>query len=278
MVGQADSFHISHYKLSFETDIRILVARTLITYLELDGYIKATSPRYDSYKIKPLVTSKSILNHFTGEPRQFAANLLSCLTKGRTWFTLNTVLAARQMKCERNRVIKAIEYMSEQQWLEIQVSDLVHGYRWLRRPEETKTLADDLHKRLTKREHSEVARLDGIFDLVKAQSCQAATLSQHFGESLSEPCGQCSACVGDGPYKIPDPKSRPLGSSVQRVIENLIRQYPDHFAGPRDQARFLCGLSSPAMIRAKLTRHESYGVCSGIPFPDVLAQLGGGQA
>ena len=273
MTGQADSFHISHYKLSFETDIRILVARTLITYLELDGYIKATSPRYDSYKIKPLVTSKSILSHFKGEPREFAANLLSCLTKGRTWFTLNTVLAARQLKCDRERVIKAIEYMSEQQWLEIKVSDLVHGYRWLRRPDDNKVLADDLFKRLTKREHSEVSRLDGIFDLVKAQSCQAATLSQHFGETMPQPCGQCSACSGDGPYEIPTPKARPIGSSVQRVIENLLSEYPDHFASPRDQARFLCGLSSPAMIRAKLTRHESYGVCSSIPFPKVLTQL-----
>lgn len=277
MAGQADSFHISHYKLSFETDIRILVARTLITYLELDGYIKATSPRYDSYKIKPLVTSKSILNHFKDEPRQFAADLLGCLTKSRTWFTLNTVLAARKLKCDRERVIKAIDYMSEQQWLEIQVSDLVHGYRWLRRPSkiDSKTLADDLFKRLTEREHSEVARMDGIFDLAKAESCQAATLSQHFGESLSEPCGQCSACIGDGPHTIPTPTSRPIGSSVQRVIENMTQQYPDHFATARDQARFLCGLSSPAMIRAKLTRNESYGVCSSIPFPEVLAQLGG---
>ncbi|KAA1261036.1 ATP-dependent DNA helicase RecQ [Rubripirellula obstinata] len=273
MSGQADSFHISHYKLSFETDIRILVARTLITYLELDGYIKATSPRYDSYKIKPLVTSKSILSHFKGEPREFAANLLGCLTKGRAWFTLNTILTARQLKCDRERVIKAIEYMSEQQWLEIQVSDLVHGYRWLRRPDDNKVLADDLFVRLTRREHTEVSRLDGIFDLVKAESCQAAMLSDHFGESLSEPCGQCSSCTGDGPYVIPAPTSRPLGSSVGRVIENLTQQYPDHFTTARDQARFLCGLSSPAMIRAKLTRNESYGVCSGIPFPEVLAQL-----
>jgi ATP-dependent DNA helicase RecQ len=295
MAGQADSFHISHYKLSFETDIRILVARTLITYLELDGYIKATSPRYDSYKIKPRVTSKSILSHFKGEPREFAANLLGCLTKSRTWFTLNTVLAARQLKCDRERVIKAIEYMSEQQWLEIQVSDLVHGYRWIRRPSkvgqaneptsdcknsdakalDSKTLADDLFQRLTVREVAEVSRMDEIFDLAKAQSCQAAALSQHFGESLDEPCGQCSSCTGDGPHVIPAPKSRPIGSSVQRVIDELTQQYPDHFTTPRDQARFLCGLSSPAMIRAKLTRNESYGVCSGIPFPEVLAQLGG---
>lgn len=278
MVGQADSFHVSHYKLSFETDIRILVLRTLITYLELDGYIKATSPRYDSYKIKPLVTSKSILNHFKGEPREFASNLLACLTKGRTWFTLNTVLAARKLNCDRTRIIKAIEYMSEKQWLEIKVSDLVHGYRWLRRPGtesvcDAKTLADDLHHRLVAREKSETQRMDGIFDLAKAQSCQAAALSKHFGESLSQPCGICSACLGDGPHSIPPAVPRRIGSSALRVIQDLTKRYPDHFHEARDQARFLCGLTSPAMIRAKLTRHESFGICNSIPYPEVLAAL-----
>ena len=278
MAGQADTFHVSHYKLSFETDIRIMVARTLITYLELDGYLKSTSPRYDSYKIQPRVTSEKILSHFKGEPREFAAHLLACLTKGRTWFTLNTVLAAKQIGCDRDRIIKAIEYMSEQQWLEIKVSDLVHGYRWIRRPpspDDMETLADDLHRRLSEREKTEVSRMDGIFGLAQAQSCQAATLSAHFGESLDQPCGRCSACLEDGPYEIPEIRSRSIGSSVQRIIETLSAEYPDHFATARDRARFLCGLSSPAMIRAKLTRHNSYGVCNSVPFPDVLAQVGG---
>ena len=69
---QHEQFHISHHKLSYETDIRILVVRTLLTYLELDGYLKATSPRYDTYKVKPLVTSRVILGHYRGEERDFA--------------------------------------------------------------------------------------------------------------------------------------------------------------------------------------------------------------
>ena len=259
------------------------MARTLITYLELDGYLKATSPRYDSYKIKPLVSSKIILGHFQGEPREFAAGLLSCLTKGRTWFTLNTVLAAKKLKSDRPRVVKAIEYMSEKGWLEIKVSDLVHGYRWLRRPgtthddspSESKTLADQLHQKLVDREGAEVTRLDGIFNLAKAEACQAGLLSAHFGETLPEPCGQCSSCLDEGPFEIPEIKSRSIGTSASVVIQGLAREFPDLFTTSRDRARFLCGLSSPAMIKAKLTRHGSYGVCNEVPFADVVAQVGG---
>ncbi|QDT07013.1 ATP-dependent DNA helicase RecQ [Rubripirellula lacrimiformis] len=275
IAGQADTFHVSHYKLSSETDIRILVVRTLLTYLELDGYIKATSPRYDTYKIKPRVTSQKILSHFKGEPREFAAGVLSSLTKGRTWFLLNTVLAARKLGAERQRVVKAIEHMAEQGWLEVQTSDLVHGYRWVNRLDDPKTLADDLHGRLARRESGEVGRLEGVFDLARSESCLADQLSQHFGESLDQPCGRCTACLGEGPQSIPQPPSRPLGSSIQRVIENLVREYPDRFVTARDRARFLCGLSSPGFIRSRLTRHDSYGVCDRIPFAQVLTQVGG---
>ncbi|MCG8651683.1 MAG: RecQ family ATP-dependent DNA helicase, partial [Pirellulales bacterium] len=133
LVGQPDHFFVSHYRLSSETDIRILVVRTLLTYLELEGLLKATSPRFDTYKIKPLVSSQTILAQFEGQRRQFVAGLLSLLTKGRSWFLLNMVLATEQLDVPRERIVKAIEYMAEKQWLEVQASDLVHGYRWRKR-------------------------------------------------------------------------------------------------------------------------------------------------
>lgn len=298
LMGQADTFHISHYKLSSETDIRILVVRTLITYLELDGYLRSTSPRYDSYKIKPLVTSKHILSKLDGEPREFASGVLSCLTKSRTWFTLNTVLAAKRLDCERARIVKAIQHMSERGWLEVKVSDLVHGYRWIHRPKKSsgdqpvqvasepdgkkttletdpKVIADHLFERLIQRESADVDRMDEVFDLATASSCQAATLSQHFGESLSKPCGDCSACLGDGPFEVPSITARSIGSSVTRMIEELSAEYPDHFITNRQRARFLCGLSSPAVTRARLSRNDSFGICSHVPFRDVLQQVGG---
>lgn len=283
--GQLDSFYISHYQLSSETDIRILVVRTLLTYLELDKYLKATSPRYDSYKIKPLVSSNTILQHFDGERRQFVANILATLTKGRTWFSLNTVLAARQLGVERERIIKAVDYMAEQGWLEVKVSDLVHGYRWLRRIEQPKTLADELYGQLANREKNEVARVEEVFALAVSASCQAEVLSNHFGESMDHPCGNCSTCRGETPKLESSPASedsgatfprpRSIGSSTRRIIDELSQQYPDRFITARDRARFLCGLSSPSLVRSRLSRHASFGVCANVPFSDVLDQVGG---
>jgi ATP-dependent DNA helicase RecQ len=273
--GQPDTFYISHYQLSAETDIRILVARTLLTYLELDGYLIGTSPRYETYKVKPLVTSKHILSHFSGEPREFLAGMLSCLTKGRTWFLLNMAVAAKRLSCQRERLVKAVEHLVEKGWIEVEVSDLVHGYKKLKPLGNNKVLADAMFQRLVDREAAEIARLDDVFDLAKAGGCLAARLSNHFGEAMQQACGRCTSCRGDGPWQIPAPKVRGVGTAAKAAIEQLRRRFPDHLSDPRNRARFLCGLTSPAFTRAKLSRDSNFGICERVPFRLVFEEMGG---
>ncbi|MCC9600132.1 RecQ family ATP-dependent DNA helicase [Stieleria sp. JC731] len=273
LIGQPEEFHLSHYKLSFETDIRLLVVRTLLTYLELDGYLESTSPRYDTYKIHPLVTSQAILKNFDGERREFLAELLGQFTKGRKYFLLNMAAACKAMKQPRSRLVKAIDFMAAQNWIEVKVQDLVHGYRWKRPIDQPKILADEYFDRVTAREASQVDRIDNVFQIARAQQCQAQLLAAHFGQPMDADCGQCSYCIGDGPFTIPPLKSRKIGDSAHRALEQVVNEYPDHFTTARQRARFLCGLSSPKMVRSRLSRHASFGVCEQIPFEDVLKQV-----
>jgi ATP-dependent DNA helicase RecQ len=39
---------------------------------------------------------------------------------------------------------------------------------------------------------------------------------------------------------------------------------------PRQLARFLCGMASPAATRARLTRHAAFGLLVELPFAEVL--------
>jgi len=273
VVGQGDYFHVSHYQLSAETDIRILVARTLLTYLELDGYITAKSPRYDNYKLKPLVASSVILSHFNGERKEFMGGMLSCLTKGRSSFLLNMAVAAKRLGCERERLVKAVEYLVEKGWVEVEVSDLVHGYQKTRKIDEPKVLADQLYQRLEQREREEVARLDGLFGLAIASDCMAARLSHHFGEKLARDCGRCSSCLGEGNHVIPPVSGKNVGTSAMSAVTTLAKKYPDQLGQPRDRARFLCGLTSPGFTRSRLSRDPSFGICNAVPYPTVLEAM-----
>ncbi|MDH3662174.1 MAG: helicase-related protein, partial [Alphaproteobacteria bacterium] len=273
--SKGDVFFLSHYRLASLADIRVLVVRTLLTYLELAGYLKATSPRYDSYKIKPLVPSAEILRQLPDEQRRFVAGVLSCLAKGRTWFTLNMAEAMERVGADRERILRAVDHLAERQWVEVKATDLVHGYRWQRRIDDRDALAGELHERLAGREQGEILRLDDVLMLACAVSCQAAALAKHFGETLTQPCGQCSACRGEGPFEIPPVVSPAIDPSVIAQVDRLAEEHLEVLALSRDRARFLCGLSSPGLVRTKLTRDPMFGRCESVPFAEVMAQING---
>ena len=46
---------------------------------------------------------------------------------------------------------------------------------------------------------------------------------------------------------------------------------PDALGQPRQQARFLCGLTSPALTRARLSSNPLFGILAAHHFDDVLA-------
>jgi ATP-dependent DNA helicase RecQ len=273
LAAQPEMFHISHYRLSSDLDIRMLVVRILLTYLELDGYLKGLSPRYESYQFRLLATVQSILSHFEGERRDFVFNLLDSATKAKTLYTLSLPVVARRLGQERSRLVKALDYLEERGWLELKVSDLSHGYRRLRDLADPDRVADQLHARLVEREVGEIERTAQVFAMLSAKSCMAATLSQHFGESLEQACGRCSACRADGPYELAAASTPTVGRAAIMAIESLQRKFPQQLATPRQQARFLCGLTTPALTRAKLTRDPNFGICDSVAFPAVLDQL-----
>jgi ATP-dependent DNA helicase RecQ len=55
------------------------------------------------------------------------------------------------------------------------------------------------------------------------------------------------------------------------VFAELVAAHPAALGEPRQQARFLCGLSSPALTAARLGRHALFGALDEYPFPEVLA-------
>lgn len=271
--GQPEEFHLSYYHLSHETDIRPLVMRTLLTYLELDGYLQATSPRYNTYKIHPLVTSEAILANFDGERKTFLSGVLGQLTKGRKWFLLDVTGAAKALNEDRSRIVKAVEFMAAQNWIEVQVSDLVHGYRVLKPMESVEPLVDRYCQRIDQRESNEVERLDKVIQLALAKECLSAALSEHFGETLSKPCGQCTHCRGEGEFTLPELAARPIGDAATRAILEISDRAGEILMSARDRARFLCGMATPKMQRKRLTREPGFGVCDHIAFADVVKQV-----
>src|SRR5688500_6282933 len=66
-----DELVISLTALGNATDLRSSVLTTLLTYLELDGFLEAGTPVYSRYRFQPHMPSAEILTHYDGEERAF---------------------------------------------------------------------------------------------------------------------------------------------------------------------------------------------------------------
>ncbi|MEE8586118.1 MAG: RecQ family ATP-dependent DNA helicase [Acidobacteriota bacterium] len=271
LMSMGDPMELNLYGLAFQHDIRPLVLRTLLIYLELGGYLQPGTPFYTTYRFQPRLSSAEILRQFQGERREFVRKLLACSRRGRRWHTVQASEASQELKCPRNRVVRALDYLSEKGWIELQASGLRHPHSWLRRPKDRRELAGQLHRRSLQHEERELARLEQVFALLCGSGCLAAGLGSHFGEELKEPCGQCSSCRNGGKAQPkPVEKQAPLDPSVWQKAIQLRRSHPDALSRPRAMARFLTGLSSPRLSRSKLHKDDLFGSMAGTSFKTIL--------
>ena len=136
VLGRGDEFHVSLSELSSRHDIRLLVLRTALTYLELLGVLRQGTPFYAAYELRVNVPPEEIAARFDGERARFVTAIFQEAKKGRTWYHLDAAAIARALKQPRERVIKALEYIEQQGWAELRASDVRQRYRRLRRGRE----------------------------------------------------------------------------------------------------------------------------------------------
>jgi ATP-dependent DNA helicase RecQ len=262
-------FAVSEFDLSARHDIRQLVLRTVLTYLELDGFVRQGTPFYAGYRVRLLEGSLDELVAGFDEARaDFLRRVFESGTTGRTW----TSIDPDALGGERARVVAALDYLEQQGLAEVRAADVRQRYTLLQQPPDLDELVDRVAERLERREQSETARVGQVLALVEHDGCQVRELAAYFGEERTEACGHCSHCL-HGRQSLGEPAPKPdIDTVVDRAAVAAARaMHPDALGAPRQAARFLCGISSPATTRAKLTREPLFGSLSDYGFRDVLA-------
>lgn len=249
-------------RLSTEHDVKPLVLRTILTYLELDGFLEALTPVYSVYRFKPSASSREILGAYTGEDQRFLAEVLKCSVKKRTWFDIDLERAMEKLGCPRERVVGVLDLCGQDGWMEIKATGLRHRYRKLRQPGSCQELGAELSIKAEVREAAEIGRLDQVLALATEPGCVPRRLAMHFGEELQADCGECSGCLGSSRVQI----------SAESEDFN-VGQLPPELADARTAARFLCGISSPALRKLRLSKHSRFGALDHISFKRVLDRL-----
>jgi ATP-dependent DNA helicase RecQ len=272
---QDDDFDVSMYDLSSAHDIRITVVRTLLTYMELLGHIDAGTPFYAEYQFKPLVSSAEILKNFEGERKTFLQKILAQAHKAKTWFYIDLDQASQAIGEPRDRVVRALDYLAERQWLELRTAGVRQRYHIRSRPSDLSALVKSLYDRTLQRETREIHRLRQVAQWVERDGCQVAALGAHFGDPMDRPCGHCSWCRRGGkPAALPPRPSAQIDPALWSQVSSLRGQHGRELGHVRAIARFLCGVNSPWMLKAKLQTHPLFGALAHVPFAEVLAQAG----
>jgi ATP-dependent DNA helicase RecQ len=277
--GWSGEIELNLHSLSVRNDIRLQVVRTLLTYLELEGYLAAGTPIYAEYEFRPLLPAEEICGRFEGERQELLRSLFGQAKKGRVWFRIDLEAAARAQGASRHRLVRALDYLAGEKLLEVRAAGLRYPYRCLRRPTDLEALARSLHERTLLRERRELARLDQVLALAAHDGCQTGFLAAHFGESLSQPCGHCSWCLNGGrPTELLPPTPVHLDEGQLHQAASLRREagtqeLREALAEPRAFVRFLTGLPSPRLSHGKLKAHPLFGIFAQVPFAALLRRV-----
>ena len=270
VLGAGDEqFELSLYDLSAEHDVRDLVVKTMMTYLELEGIVRPTGAIYTQYRFQPLRPSAEILGRFDAQRAKFVADIFKQAKPGRTWYTIDVAQVADRLQEPRSRVITALDYLDQRGDLVLQASGVRHGYRLARRVDDRGALIELLVDRFLTREQNDIARIHNVIDLVESAGCLTQTLLEYFGEDR-EPCGHCDRCAGTEARQVAA-TPHALTDADRAAIERVAGEQHPALATSRQLARFLCGVSSPATTRAKLRGHASFGQLVHLPFAEVMA-------
>src|SRR5204863_2746162 len=78
---------VSEYELSVRHDLRPLVLKTALTYLELDGLLRQGTPFYAGYRLRPLggPSLEDLFSGFDEARAGFLRRLIESGKTGRTW-------------------------------------------------------------------------------------------------------------------------------------------------------------------------------------------------
>jgi ATP-dependent DNA helicase RecQ len=265
-----ERFDVSAYDLSVSCDIRPLVIATVMTYLELEGILEATGSFYSGYAAMLLRDFERVLAGYDARRKEFLRRIFAAAGAGRKWLNFEIDAVALKTGESRDRIVAALTHLEEAGDLVLKKSGVRQGYRLKKDPGDLSALADRLIARFQKREQADLDRLRNVMSLAETPDCLTVSLVAHFGEMMPA-CGHCDRCRGV-PVR-PVPRSIPSAPTEEdwAVLRELIRSRPSALGTARQLARFLCGLSSPATTREKLTRHDAFGLFAHLPFSEVLA-------
>jgi len=277
--SQGGQWEMTVNALSDHSNIRQLPLKTLLVQLELRGIIAPRYAYFAEYRFKYLIEPEALLARFEGERRQFLEAIFNASARARTWCTVDFDALYNVHQAPRARVVKALDYLQERGWIELESKQMTDVYAVLQADFDVQALAGELHAYFVAQEGSEIRRIQAMLALFASGQCLSHRLARYFGdEQAPEHCGHCSVCRGQVAQLPEPPVLAPLAEHDRNALcAPFIAAHQaargGELPGNECLARFFCGLSAPLFTRLKARQIKGFAALEDYPYGEIRAWL-----
>ncbi|RXQ95685.1 RecQ family ATP-dependent DNA helicase [Ancylomarina salipaludis] len=252
-------------------NIRMLPIKTLLVYLEIMGILKPLNAYFASYRFALNIDEQSIINKFKGERKEFIQEIFNTCNKARKWWTVDFDNIKQNPKLDRQRIIAALEYFSEQGWLILEASQMADVFSIKNSSFDTEKLAKELFEKFKLKENAEIKRIESMIALFESETCLSTKLAAYFGETLAiKECGHCSVCSSGGVKvaqsdQLPDLKSYQFEDLTQKLRNTLKGSVSAELI-----TKFLCGIYTPKFSTIKAKQMSGFAQLERYRYQEVM--------
>lgn len=264
--------------LSNASNIRQLPMKTLLVQLELLGVVQPKYAYFADFNIKLLQGVDTILPKFNEDRQAFLSTIFSHTQFKKVWGSLNFETLLQNINGDRNRVIAALEYLQEQQLIELQTKRMTEVFKINLTELADPSLAKNLHHYFVDKEQKEIKRIAALVRFFQLDRCLSVNLSKYFDDNqVPQKCGHCSVCRGQ--TAILSYSVQPQWPSDEKLVL-VLNGLMNHLKAKKNQTlsiesccRFLAGISVPVFARYKVRKLPGFALCEQLRYEEIRLKV-----
>jgi ATP-dependent DNA helicase RecQ len=273
-LDEQSQWEVQINRLSTGGNIRQLPLKTLLVQLEILAVLRPLYAYFADFKYKFLQDKQTILQLFEGERRTFLEAVFANTQMKKVWGSLNFDSMYQAYGADRNRVVKAMEYLQEKNLIELETKLITEVYQVDVQKLADLELAQNLYAYFADKEHKEIKRIAALLRFFELDRCLSSNLSRYFDDlQAPEQCGHCSVCrnqIAKLAYSrhpvMPDIEK--INAAVQGLDKHLSSK-SDYTLTVETYCRFLTGMSIPLFSNNKVRQLFGFGLCEENRYADV---------
>lgn len=275
--NEQGEWEVQLLSLANTVNIRQLPLKTLLVQLELMGIITSKYAYHAQYRYKLLTEADIVTAQFDDNRATFITQIFNATHFKRIWGEPDFSAWPYE---ERERAIKALNYLDEQGLIELEAKQLTQVYL-LTHPLDITSVSRVLTDYFHAKEQSEIERLQNLLAFFQLPTCLNHALANYFDDtSAPQSCGHCSSCRGATIELINNAPQVELDKELMKKdIAELQHAFTKHLALPETEltlevlCRFFAGITTPYLTKCRAKNLTGFGRYQQIRYTAIRTAL-----